>query len=285
MGARSLATNPAEAALGPLGHEDEHGVPEAIQRIRAAVGLPPLERAEQWLVRCRSGCGRVLGDRRASRYLATICGPCASAERETVAVAPTIPAGFRWASDWDLVRSRVSSPTAPWLAREALDSGERVIVLRGPSGAGKTSLACGLLLMWVTSCRGAGAEPRAARYATARELARAEREARLGSEPAPIAAAREAGLLVVDELGGDGAHGGEIIRAVLLDRDAAGRPTILATWLDVAGIGQRYGGGVARRCVASGAVVDLVADATGGTSGASGNSGETAVVDLGEVDW
>ena len=214
---------------------------------RAARGLAPLADADAWAVVC-SGCGSVLGDRRDRRYWGAQCEPCVARARAwrldeaRAAARDSVPTHFRWPDlDGSALRARVTPPSAINEARAEIDFGGLVLLLSGDAGSGKTSLACALLLGHVAS-----GEHGSARYVTSRDLGRADRDSRLGAEPPILRAARAASMLVIDELGSE-PSGREAVRDIIVDRHAAERPTILASWLGRRSVGERYGAGVERR--------------------------------------
>ena len=202
-------------------------------------------------VRC-ADCGEVMGDRRERRYWPATCQPCAARadlERRAASLAraaESVPAYFRWAlGPGARARATVHVSPAIEVGRAELavtTGGATVVLVTGGTGAGKTSLGCYLLGVLL------GLAPRAgsSRYMMARQIARADRESRLGAEPPILAAARSAAVLVIDELGGE-PSGWDAIRDVIIDRHAAELPTILGSWRGPAGVAERYGDGVARR--------------------------------------
>ena len=231
-------------------------------RKRAELGLPPLTDAETWAWRC-ADCGVYLGDRRAVRYTYRDCPDCRRVARERTrdasrrAAWDTIPAHFRWARfDADLLAARIDAGEARVVAGRMADAPGALAVLYGRPGAGKTSAACAILARWVeTSADGASA-----RYVTSRAIGRADRDGWLGAEPPILGECRAASMLVVDEIGSE-PFGWEAVRDLIIDRHAAERPTIMATWLDLAQLAQRYGEGLARRVTVTGTFRPVVGGA------------------------
>lgn len=146
-----------------------------------------------------------------------------------------------------------ASLDAPWLvkligdsaietARGALDA-ERVAAV-GPAGSGKTSLVCAMLAASKFLPKD-GAWPR---YTSAHQLAKARAFHPLGEGEAPvIARALSAGLLVIDELGGEDQRYASAVAEVIYERHANAMPTWVTTGVGPKEIGDRYGGGISRR--------------------------------------
>lgn len=143
-----------------------------------------------------------------------------------------------------MLRDRVA-PAASDEARRAFEGGSLCVVLAGTTSTGKSTLAAALANL----VRDAGREPDCAqaaviravglRWVTAMDLGKAHDENRLGDEPRILRAARDASVLVIDELGrqADEQHPTSRGRADavlfrLLDwRHANNRQTILTTFL------------------------------------------------------
>ncbi len=164
----------------------------------------------------------------------------------------SIPPRFRWAH-WhasDLHR-RVHDVDAIKAARAATGS----VVLMGPTGAGKSTLACCILRGIIDAARPVdlpsfGAEvnlARGARFVTARELAFARASGTYGQEPPIVAHACDATVLVLDDVGQDAVRADSSLYDVLEARHNRNVPTIVTTGLDEGAIRARYGDGAWRR--------------------------------------
>lgn len=182
--------------------------------------------------------------------------------RELDLARETIPAEFRWAEFGSpLLEQRVKFASEVRIARAAWLKGERMLTLTGPSGVGKTSLACCLVRAALDS--GApGVET--SRFVRSWELAKARSEHALGRGEAPLVTlALRAHLLVIDELGEEMrsssklVRGDTAIRDILHMRQAEGRRTVVTTYLGLREIGEFYGAGIARRMDERGLVIPL----------------------------
>jgi DNA replication protein DnaC len=169
-----------------------------------------------------------------------ICSPCGERgprkahERKMQVARETVPAHFAWAA----FGSRELAQRCSVTAIDAVQAlfGRRLptgLVLRGPSGAGKTSLACAVLarihsVAWDSP---APVVDRAARayYVSVPELRSQLLEWRRGTEaPLLLRRAREATVLVLDDL--DNVARTEIAD-LMSSRHEHDRTTILTTWL------------------------------------------------------
>lgn len=187
------------------------------------------------------------------------CEACIVAGREAEharewrhACDDAIPPRFR---TFDLAQTSVvqlAGKAAHAEACRAAGAGDRDIVLVGEPGAGKTVLACAILRAW-----GKRADLKPA-FATAMDLARAAAEHPLGQGQAPaVAAAIRASVLVLDDLGQESDAYRSDVEYVIASRHNLAKPTIFTTFLDGAGIGRRYGGGVGRRVYDKSVVIVL----------------------------
>lgn len=210
----------------------------------------PCRRCERYL--CRTGCGTAV-----SRDYG-ICHACFNSEKQAEWTAKVQAAMPR--------RALGATLDSPWLvklvgidriklARESL-AAERVACV-GPPGAGKTSLVAA---MFQASQRPSGQSPWPAWY-SAHELAKARALHALGEGEAPVIwRALQADLLVIDELGGEDERYASAVKEILYERHAACLPTWVTTGVGSAEIGNRYGGGIARRVFEDAVVFKLGAE-------------------------
>ncbi len=141
----------------------------------------------------------------------------------------------------------------------------RPVLLLGPAGSGKTTLACALLL----ELHAAGVALDApgpvvglaqrARFLLADTLARATDEAALGGLPAAVEDALGASVLVLDELGAEPDSLRSHVGRVVHQRHGATCPTIATSGFPLPKLRARYGTGIERRLV-EGAVVIALGD-------------------------
>lgn len=171
----------------------------------------------------------------------------------------SIPPAFEWATfSNQLLLERLRGDQVS-LVRAQTSVGERVVILVGASGTGKTSLAVAMMREW-SDRRG-----EAALFMPALDLASAIARSRLGLEPPEIAASIVAPLLVLDDLGTEATHLAGAIVETVFHRHAHLRPTILTTWLgddetrETRGnaLAARYGDGFARRVAGDARVIHL----------------------------
>lgn len=194
--------------------------------------------------------------------------PCADCVREVEAAAASrraqgprgIPPRYRWARlDAPELAARVSvalgEETDPGRIGRRLAASEALAVLLvGPAGAGKTSLA-------VAAMR----EVRGAVFVPALELERARIAHRAGDgEAAIVELAISAPLLVIDDLGQDRPHAASAVGPVIAARHDAERRTWVTTGLDAGSprgvfpeLEARYGAGIVRRLTERGTGVVL----------------------------
>ena len=120
------------------------------------------------------------------------------------------------------------------------------LLLSGPAGSGKTTLACALLAMfietrqpWSASCR----------FLPVDLVVGAHAEHALGKGRAPmLVEAARAHVLVLDDLGAERATGNNpALTDLIFDRHREGKPTIYTSGLDAKDIGKKYGDGILRR--------------------------------------
>jgi hypothetical protein len=157
-----------------------------------------------------------------------LCEDCETVDRLS------IPRRFVWATlDAPELRAR-SRESAIEATRAALD--KPVVIWQGPSGSGKTSLACAGLR---TKTEGM--------FVSAWALARARSRHPLGEgEPKLVSNAMTTPLLLLDDLGTEGADWGAICDVVLHRHDES-LPMWTTTWLKLDEMTKRYGAGFARR--------------------------------------
>jgi IstB-like ATP binding protein len=153
----------------------------------------------------------------------------------------TIPPRYAWASlDAPELAQRVVPETAIAWGQRHLH--EPWLTFQGGSGVGKTSLAVALLHERVRST-GIGAI-----VILAFRLANARIQHRAGDgEPLIVERAMRAPVLLLDDVGQELATPANPVADIIQERDAEELPTWITTGLTREEIGQRYGGGVARR--------------------------------------
>lgn len=179
--------------------------------------------------------------------------------REAIA---TIPQSFRWATfgNEDIHR-RVSGnciAAGHRLLPVLRHAGVPFVVLYGPAGSGKTTLACAImrqllddppLLRTSVGLR--------SRFQCALALSIARCDSHLGSTPHEVDASLRASLLVLDDLGQEDASKRCALREVIHGRFNAGKPTIVTTWMNPATLPEVYGEGTSRRLTERAAVIEL----------------------------
>jgi len=168
-------------------------------------------------------------------------------ERMAVTTLKELPPRFRWASfGAPELAQRVKPRSAIEKAKAALDA--QTIVLLGPAGGGKTSLAGALLPAMAAHRKTVG------RFATSFDIAEARRKNRLGQgEATIIATAMHAGVLLLDEIGAEKSNDLAVDEVIRFRHDNE-LPSIYTSGFNREDIGNRYGAGVERR-IFEGAVV------------------------------
>ena len=204
-----------------------------------------------------------------------MCEPCAAAsELETfeLTMRParnSVPKRFRWASfmvrsgdEWTPNKDLASRVHPVSLRRVSeLSSPFPVgVALVGPTGAGKTSLACALLRRihdWARPERPAAAVDRARSSYFVEVPAYEDACKRLSRWSGPIdrdaealvSRAENASLIVLDNV--EPAPLDSPIGKLLMGRHNRDLPTIITTWMTEADAAKSYGSGLARRAFAS----------------------------------
>lgn len=201
-------------------------------------------------------CGRAACPRCGKESLGEgrLCHRCALAATVDVARA-TVPLRFRWALDAsrELLDARISFALIPGGLAWARMPETRGLVLRGASGAGKTSLAVAMFGAWLEGRREPGA-----RFVDVVSLSLARARHPLGQGEAPaILEAMRAPLVVLDDLGQEQPNRAEIVVDVVMARHNANLPTWATTWLGDDDIARRYSGGVLRRLTEGAKVAEL----------------------------
>ena len=212
-----------------LGAELEKMLADSQARYEALPKLP-----------CVAGCGTLTGE-------GTICGPCSDKaadrkERSTAIRESNIPVKYREITlASDLLAKCVKDPRALQRLREHGPAATQATLI-GPAGVGKTTAAFALARRWAWDAR------QRFQYSTGYELARAPREHELGDdEPPAVARAKNARILLLDDLGSEPAAPNSPIPELIHDRHADDRPTIVTSWMDRAKLAARFGDGTCRR--------------------------------------
>lgn len=183
------------------------------------------------------------------------------AEIVSAAVA-SIRDRYRWAHlDAPELVERLARPDVLAQARAAVTA--PVVLLVGPTGAGKSSLGTAIFRAHLDRATAQGASPEArswgarALWVHAKPLSLARRESPLGGEPALLARAREASVLLLDDLGQESPSDQGDLVAVLSERQEEGRPLIVTCGWGIEGMVERYGPHLVRRLVEGAEVIDL----------------------------
>lgn len=200
------------------------------------------------------------------------CPPCVEAWRErqdaqrraeiVAEAVASILERYRWAHlDAPELPGRLARPEVLGQVRDALRS--PVVLLTGQTGSGKTSLATALFRAHLERATVAGALPEArawgarALWVQAKRLSLARREAPLGAEPMALKRAREASVLLVDDLGQEAPADQADVVAILAERQESQQPLIVTCGWGVAGMLERYSPHLVRRLVDGAVVLDL----------------------------
>jgi hypothetical protein len=223
-----------------------------IDTVLAALNASRAETGARPEPRC-AHCDRVPVSR-----VGLVCAQChpltelAHRRAALAAARASIPPVFR-----DVGRGELQRRTQ--LTQKTLDEASgalerRRVVLMGPAGFGKTSLACWMLQQvieaGVSGPKGAFARGRRARFVDAVRLCRAVREHALGEGEAPmLAMALTASVLVLDDVGQElGMRmASNPVMDVIRDRHSIGRTTWVTTFLTPEAMETAYGSGTVRR--------------------------------------
>ncbi len=195
----------------------------------------------------------------------------ANAEWEAARVADveralaTVPESFRWATelgDGNAFPKRIKVADDVFAQLMGTDA-DRSVVLGGPSGVGKTSVA---VAIWARRVR-QGPRRGSELFVSSLDLAKSydthhRREPGYGELVDRAIAAPQ---LVIDDLGFETVTSfAKVAGAVIYERHQRRRPTIVTTSLDRAGLVAAYGGGVVRRMIECAVVEKLVRRDGGG---------------------
>ena len=142
--------------------------------------------------------------------------------------------------DIETLSRRVKRPRAIELAERKMTTAGGLLF--GHSGAGKTSLAVAVYRRFAD--QGCGL------FVSAYALAKARAITPLGKGEADVInRAISAHFVVIDDLGSEVAFHNSAIQEVIYERHAAGKGTLVTTWLSSKELSDKYGDGIARRIV------------------------------------
>lgn len=164
-------------------------------------------------------------------------------------VTDLIPRAYRWAKrDAPDLAGRVLNPRTPDNRPLTLSAvlgrarGQGSIVIKGPGGAGKTSIVCAMLREWAMAHR---VLPM---FVDSRQLGIARIQTRAGTGEAEIVRqAMHVPLLVIDDLGAELSTATNANGDVIFERHAQDRPTWITTGMKGSDLASTYGAGILRR--------------------------------------
>ncbi len=182
----------------------------------------------------------------------------ADAARERALSAATIPRHFAWASSGApelLERVALRRPNGDRAVqqREYIDVIDRVlgahrVIFAGPSGSGKSSLACAALRLRIPH----------GLWLSALKLGTARIQHSAGDgEAALVERAMTVPLLLLDEVGGETKTSTNAVRDVLFARHDSDLPTWITTGFTSTQLAEMYGDGALRRIIEGAYVVRL----------------------------
>ncbi len=198
----------------------------------------------------------------AHAYEAGVCDECSKqirgreseARRAPRALEKTrhnVPTEFQWAHfRAKELSQRVLNPNAVEQARHVVSA--ESVLLTGPSGAGKTTLAVCILLARAELDREVG------RFVTARRLALARLQHELGAgEPEEVTTAMRSPIVLLDDLGTERERDDSAVPDVIWERHDRHLFTISTTWMNRSELARRYGDGFLRRLTERAALISL----------------------------
>lgn len=181
---------------------------------------------------------------------ATRCNACdeRTAIRTAISLAMgTIPPRYRGLSlaRPETFRGRVKASEATRLVRALANvdlSVSLILTLSGGAGVGKTTLASAFFGAWLESEARTIQERESAQFVSARIVPS------FRGQPAMTDLMKQR-LLFIDDLGSEEPTptGRNALATLISERHEWERPTIITTWLDVDGVRNAYGDGIARR--------------------------------------
>lgn len=178
----------------------------------------------------------------------------AAVERRRARFAAGVPEGYRWALGDAPFLPRARVGVEGWVEKAIQAARLRQVVLMGPAGSGKTSLAVRMLRCWYDDPSARGWML----FVGAHALGTARIQHKAGAGEAPlIDSALRASLLVLDDLGAERDTANNAVPDVVFERHAENRPIWVTTGLTREQISARYGAGIARRLFERARVIKL----------------------------